>query len=339
MGRAASNYADHRGTLLAAAISYYTLFSLFPLTLLAFSIFGLVLRDEALQVRVLDAVIDFLPVEDDAVARSLRRIAEVGPTLTIFSFIGAAWTAAALSAAIRQALNLVFDAHQKRPFLRAKLIDYALLPIIALPLLGGVVVTAITRLMRQEIAELFPVLEAVFGWTWTLGTLGLSFLLSFTAFALIYWLLPNKPLRFRYLFPGALVAAAAFEALKGGFTFYLANFANYDVLYGSLGSVIILLFWVFLTANILVLGAEVAAETPRVLYAEPQADGAGAGEGRHWRHSLWRVIKGLVMVPDDEEAVARRDRAAPSNGAEGRSLPPQQDAGERQRETAAARDG
>jgi membrane protein len=318
LGAAASNFSRDRGTQMAASISYYALFSLFPLTLLAVSIFGIVIRDEALQVRVVDAIIDFLPVEGDTVENSIRNVAELGPTLTVISFFGTAWSAAALSASIRSALNVAFEATQRRPFLRGKLIDYALLPIISLPLLGGILISAFVRLAREEVRQWFPVVDELFGLLWQLVSLGVPFLLSFTAFLLIYWLLPNRTLRFRYLWPGAVLAALGFELVKSGFTYYLAHFGNFDVIYGSLGSVIILLFWVFITANILIFGAEVASEVPRVIFGEPARESDIEEPPGDWKRSLWRMVLGLVMVVEEETAPRDR-RPAPEEP----HLPPQ----------------
>jgi hypothetical protein len=125
--------------------------------------------------------------------------------------------------------------------------------------------------------------------------------LSFLAFSLLYWLAPNRSVRFRYLWPGALFAAVAFEGLKYGFTVYLTNFGNYDVVYGALGSVMVLLFWVFLSANILILGAEIANEIPHVLREEPRHGRERGSEDRSWIFAVWKVIRWLILAPEDEE--------------------------------------
>ncbi|MQC18925.1 MAG: hypothetical protein DWG80_07610, partial [Chloroflexi bacterium] len=166
LGRAASNFAADRGTQLAGSISYFTLFALFPATLLLMSIFGIVLRDATLQARVLDAMIDFLPVEGSLVAESLREVADLGPTVTVVSLIGAAWAAGALSAAIRQALNQAFEVTSRRPMVRAKLVDFVLLPVIALPLLGGIVLSGTWRFFQQELDARWGILDGRFAWTW-----------------------------------------------------------------------------------------------------------------------------------------------------------------------------
>lgn len=304
LGRAASNFAEDRGTQLAAAISYFTLFSLFPATLLVVSVFGIVLRDEAVQDRVLSAIIDYLPVEGSAVAESLRQIADLGPTVTVLSLIGAFWTSGALSAAIRQALNQVFEVRQRRPLLRAKLIDFLLLPIIAVPLFGGVVLSGAWRFFQQEFEEL-GLFDGRFAWTWEVGAFLIPLTLSFLAFAMLYRIAPNRSLPFRYIAPGALFAALAFEGLKAGFALYLESVANYTV-YGSLGSVIVLLFWVYLTANILVFGGEISAELPHVLRGEPRHGHEGGGPEPDLKRSVFNFVRGLVLVAEeDQPRVAR----------------------------------
>ncbi len=302
LGRAAGNFSEDRGTHMAAAISYYTLFSLFPLTLLVVAIFGIVLRDDEVQARVLNAIIDFLPIEGSSVEQSLRGVTNLAPTLTVFAFLGSLWSAGAATAALRAALNVAFEVERSRPLLRAKLIDYALLPIFGLPLLGGIVLTTAWRLAQRQLDERWGILDGRFAWTWEVGAVAIPLALTFAAFLLMYWLVPNRPVRFRHIWPGALVAALGFEALKYGFTYYLSNFGNYDVIYGSIGSVIILLFWVFVSANIIIYGAEIAAEVPHALRARSRQPEEGDEPEGDWKQGVLSFLKGLVMAGDDEQS-------------------------------------
>lgn len=303
--RAALNFNEDRCTQMAAAISYFALFSMFPLTLLAVSIFGIVLRDDAVQARVLQAIVEVMPIDETEIEDSLRNVAGLGPTLTVVSLLGTLWTASALSASVRRALNVAFDAPRGQPMLRGKLIDYALLPAIGLLFLGSFALTAAWRLAQARTDELFGALGRPATAMWEVGALAIPATLSFLTFLFAYWLLPNTAVRWRYLWPGALVAALGFEALKHGFAFYIANFGNYNVVYGSLGSVIVLMFWVYMSANIMLFGAEVAAEIPHVLHEEPRHGRSGAAEDG-WRASLWSMLRGLVITPgESSEADAR----------------------------------
>lgn len=305
--RAIANFAEDRCTQMSAAISYFALFSMFPITMLAVSIFGIVLRDEEVERRVLEWIVDGIPIEDSSVRSSLQAVADLGPTLTIVSLFGALWTASALSSAVQRALNTAFDVDEGRPLLHAKLIDYTLLPVIGMLFLSSIVLTATWRVAQANASTRFGFVEGQFSWAWDLGALAIPGLLTFASFLFIYWFLPNRAVRVRDLWPGALLAAVMFEAVKAGFATYLANFANYDVVYGSLGGVIALMFWVYVSANILLFGAEVAAEVPHVRLGEARhGHRTSADDEGDWRSSLWALLRGLVLAPgsDGREAAS-----------------------------------
>ena len=298
-GRALKNFAEDRGTQMAAAISYYALFSLLPLLILTVALFGLILRDANLQIRVIDELVASLPILPAEVSDVVVGTASNAPQLAFIAFLGVFWTSGALSASVRTALNVAFEVRKARPALRGKIVDYTLLPVLGLPVLGSVLLSASWQIVQQRTANL-P-LSSNIEWLWEFATLGASLLLSFLTFALLYWLAPNRQVRFRYLWPGALFAAFAFEGLKYGFTIYLTNFASYEILYGALGGVVVLLFWVFLSANILIIGAEIANEVPHVLHEEPRHGHEDETESRSALFAVWKVIRWLTLAPEDAE--------------------------------------
>ena len=259
---AAARFLDDRAPQLAAGVSYFALVSLFPALLLAFSAFGLVLRDLALRRRILDALADGLPVHPPIVEDALAALAGGGATIGAAALFGAVWAASALAVSLRAALGVVFGVERGRPFLRARLIDVAVAPALGLLLLLSLALTTGWRVAQAEAATLGPFGEpALF---WEFGAIAITGAMSFLAFLFLYRVLPNVPgLRLRRLWPAALLAAAGFEGFKLGFAFYLANFPNYDVVYGSLGGAVALLVWVYVSAAVLLFGAEVAAELHR----------------------------------------------------------------------------
>lgn len=320
--RATANFLDDRATQMAASISYFALFSLFPFTLLVFAILGLVLRDEELQADVVETIVDAIPVEAPSVQSALVNLADQSTTIGIVALIGTIWSASALATAIRTSLNVTFEVEQRRPLVRGKLIDFTILPTLGLLFLASLALTTVWRVAQAQLDDL-----GVFGeltWLWELGAIGIAGLISFTAFLFLYWLLPNSPLRLRHLWPGALVAAVGFEAVKIGFTLYLANFSNYDVVYGTLGGVITLLFWVYLSANILLFGAEVAAEVPHVLHGEARHGLEGARDVT-WREAIVTLLRGLILGPaearpePEHPATSEDDALAAPTGADDRS--------------------
>ena len=88
--------------------------------------------------------------------------------------------------------------------------------------------------------------------------------LAFVAFIVVYWLVPDTPAsRPRVVWPGALLATVLLWALNNGFGFYVRNFGNYNEVYGTLGAVVVFLFWTYLAAVIILLSSELAAEYGR----------------------------------------------------------------------------
>ena len=301
--RATANFIEDRATQLAAAVSYFALISLFPLVLLAFSVFGLFLRDAELQARVLDQLVSSIPVDAPLVEDAIQHLADGGVTIGLLALGATIWTGSALAAALRNALNVVFDVEQRRPLVIGKLIDLTIAPAMGLLLFASFVLTTVWRVAQAEAVDLGILRNQPF--VWELGAVGIAGVLSFVAFLFLYWLLPNSPLRVRYLWPGALLTAVAFEVLKLAFAFYLANFGHYDVIYGSLGGLITLLVWVFLSANIMIFGAEVSAEIPRVLEGQDRYGQEGTPD-MSWRESVLLLARGLVLGPAEERPQPRR---------------------------------
>ena len=298
-----ANFLDDGASQLGAGVSYFALISLFPLALLAFSVFGLVLRDEEVQGRVLDGLVEGIPVDTPIVEEALAGLASGGVTIGVVALVATIWTGSALAAALRNALNMVFDVNRRRPFVQGKLVDFMIAPALGLLLLASLTLTTGWRFAQAEAVNVGILHDQPL--VWELGAVGITGLISFLAFLFLYWLLPNAGLRPRDLWPGALLAAVGFEAGKLGFAFYLANFSSYDVIYGSLGGVITLLVWVYVSSNIMLFGAEVAAELPRVLRGEARHGHEGTRDVG-WRESVFPLLRGLFLGPIEEQPQPRR---------------------------------
>jgi membrane protein len=270
-------FADNCSQM-AAAISYYVLFSLFPLLIFVVGVLGLFLQNSALQEDVIDAVLENIPLSEDQgrndVTDAVRGVAGVGSgALGVFGLIGMAWSGSNMFGIIRRSINTAYDLEYQRPLVQQKLLDLAMVAGMGAFFLVSIGATGFLRLVRQrseDIPHLGDAAEQA-GFIWDVTSFLIPLALSFLAFAFLYWVVPATKVRMRDVWLGALVAALLFEATKITFSIYLENFGNYDVVFGSLGAVAGFLFWVYLSSNILLLGAEVASEHPRVLrgdYAE-----------------------------------------------------------------------
>ncbi|MYA18970.1 MAG: YihY/virulence factor BrkB family protein [Chloroflexi bacterium] len=258
---ASVNFGVGRVYLMAAAISYFALLSIFPFLLLALAIFGVVLRDEELQGRVLAEIVAALPIEAPTIAEALNNLAGRGASMGLFALIGTVIAATALARALRGSLNAIFRAEQQRPIVVGWLLDLTVLPVLGLLFITSLLLSTVWRFVEALAGNIGPLEELTL--FWELGAFAIPALLSFVGLLLLYLFLPNRPLHLRDVWPGALIAMLGFQIGTFVFAIYFENFGAYDLVYGSLGGVIALLGWVFVSSLILLFGAEVAAEASR----------------------------------------------------------------------------
>jgi membrane protein len=166
-----------------------------------------------------------------------------------------------------------------------------------------VVATSALRLARSKSEDLafFGDFAQSAGAGWWIASTLLPIFLSFAAFTLAYWLIPARRIRLRHIVPGALLAAVLFEAVKVGFNIYLEHFTEYNIIFGSLGAVIAFLFWVYLSANILLLGAEVVSELPDVMAGHFDAVQPSNKPRHSFGQKVVRLLRSLVVRPGEDE--------------------------------------
>ena len=302
--RSAQGFMADRCTQMAAAISYYVLFSLFPLLIFVLGVLGLFLDDEGLQQDVIDTVLEIVPLSEDQgrndVTEAVQGVAGAASgTLGGLGLLGMAWAGSSMFGVIRRSLNVAWRVERERPFAQQKLLDLAMVAGLGMFFLASVAATAALRAIREfseDLAYAGEVAENA-GFLWDAGSFLIPLALSFAAFLALYWIAPAAGNRPRGIWPGALVAAVLFEVAKFGFAIYLHYFNNYDVVFGSLGGVAIFLLWVFVSASIMLFGAELASEYPRVLRGEYQQPPAPA---KPLRERLVRAVRGLFVAERDE---------------------------------------
>jgi membrane protein len=263
--RAIRDYGRDDGSIYAAAITYYLLLSIFPLLIVIVAVLGLLARDPDFQIEVVDLIVRQLPSGSgvrDQVDTIINGIARPRSGLVgLVAFVGALWTASGVFGALRRALNNAFDVPMKRSYFRGRLRDLASVAAVVVLVIASTALTVTLALLRSYLSRWFDgALSNVGG---GLIFLLLPLVLSFAFFLLLYRLIPNHTLRWGELWLGALIAAVAFELAKALFTIYLATFASYDEVYGALGSLIALLVFIFIVANITILSAEIASEVAK----------------------------------------------------------------------------
>ena len=263
--RAAKRFMADQMTDHAAALTYYAMMSLFPGLLVIVTLLGLVGQ----QGLVTDATNYLLKhgVDKgtvDQIAKALQNMINASSgalsiTLVISLLLALNGAAGAFGAAGR-ALNVVYRVEENRGLVRRKLNDL----LVALAVIVLLLVVLIAVFLGGQIAhDLFGKigLGDTASKIWSYARWPVAFLAASVAYALVYGLAPDRePRRIRWISPGALLAIVLWLLLSGAFSFYVRNFSNYGAVYGTFASAIVLLLWLYLSANAFLYGAELNAE-------------------------------------------------------------------------------
>ena len=267
--RVAVGLGDHDTTQRAAGIAYYAILSIFPLLLGLVAIFGFFLPSANLQDALLKFISSNFPGAAGFFSQNIASIIQLRGSMGMLSIVLLIWGASSMFGAINLAINRSWEVHRFRSFFISKANE------LSMTLSAGVLF-----LLSLGSSALISVLGGIFGLhsanliMLDVGSRLVGFLLILVVFLLLYKLIPNTRTYWRDIWPGALAAAVLFEIARTLFVFYLANFANYQLLYGSIASIIILLVWIYYSAFILILGAEFTFQYGRMRNSVITGDGA-----------------------------------------------------------------
>ncbi len=177
--------------------------------------------------------------------------------------ITALWSASAAMGAVVNALNRAHGVEETRPWWKVRLLSLFLTAGLAL----FVLLSTALILAGPQAADLLTRsfgLGAVFSWTWKIIQWPIAFALVATGIGLIYHFAPNTKERWDWLRPGALTATALWLLGSLGFRAYVVRFSSYEATYGTLGGVIVLMLWFYVTGLAIVIGVEMDAEIERI---------------------------------------------------------------------------
>jgi membrane protein len=199
----------------------------------------------------------------DAVRNSASQSGGASLVATLAGVAVALWSASAGMVGMQMGLDVAYDVESDRKFVKKRLVAFELLA--AMLVLGGVATALIVfgAPLGNALRDNLPFGSAfVLLWTVVRWVLGLVVLIGL--FATIYYLAPNRDSpKWVWVSPGGILAAAIWLVASLGFSVYVASFGKYAQTYGALAGVVVLLFWLYLTALAIVLGGELNAELER----------------------------------------------------------------------------
>ncbi len=251
-------YVDDSCGTYAAAIAYYAIFSLIPLSLITLSIFGLVVNPQ----RITNFVFDQFPLQETVTVRQnveqiVQRAHDISVAGLSFGVLALVWSSSGIFSAVRKGLNAASHRKVGRPYWHGKLMDLALIPALGALIILSVGLTALSQVVIERVGHVGPI-NFDTNLALRISSYALPAIFSFSMFALLYRYVPTARPGWPEALAGACLASILFEAAKNlyALAFTLTSFSKDTALYASLGTALGLLLWLFVNASILLLGAE-----------------------------------------------------------------------------------
>ena len=257
MKRATLGFLGHEGLQYAGSMAYFAVLSLFQLLVLGVVIGSFFLGEGEARDFVVEQVAAATPLDAETVGGIIDTAIESRGTLTILSLGFLLWGALGIFSAISGGIGRVFEATAPRPFVVDKLVGLLLMALTGILAAASLVIGIVTGILQEATAEVTGS-EAGGGFlVWIIGLIA-PMVLIFIAFWVIYRVVPNRPVTWREVLPGALVAAGLWTLLRFGFTWYATSVADYESTFGPFATAITLLVFLYFAGVIVLLGAEVA---------------------------------------------------------------------------------
>jgi membrane protein len=249
----------------AAALTYYGVLSIFPGVLVLVSLLGM-LSDNG-QKTVQEAVDKLSPNAQlhNLTATVLDQVADPGSAgfAAIIGIVVAFWSASGYIAAFMRASNAIYDVPEGRPIWKTLPIRVGVTAIVGVMLIISAAIVIFTGDLAKIVGDKIGLGSAAV-LTWNIAKWPVLLILVSLMFAILYWASPNaKTGGFRWVSPGGIFAVLLWVIASAAFAIYLANFANYNKTYGTLGGVIAFLVWLWISNIAILLGAEMDAELER----------------------------------------------------------------------------
>src|SRR3954452_24363967 len=249
----------------AAALTYYGVLSIFPALVALVSIVGLLGSSATSSLQKNAAQFTPGPARDivTGAIHSLTQNQGAAGLLFVVGLVGALWSASGYIVAFMRASNDIWDVEEGRPVWKTIPLRVGVTGLLLVLLSISAMAVVLTGPLAQRVGDLVGLGSAAVT-VWDIAKWPVLILVVAFMIALLYYAAPNvKHPKFQWISPGSLIAVLLWIVASALFAFYVANFSSYNKTYGALGGVIVFLTWLWITNNVILLGAEFNAELER----------------------------------------------------------------------------
>jgi len=252
---AVERFSALRGVEGSASIAFFTIFGLPPLLIVLVSVASYYLEIPDIQEQIIQAIREILPIPPDLIIEFLEGVLNQRGAVGIIGLIGLAWAGSGVLMSLTANINRAWPTAKIRNVVENRLIAFLMIGMFILFIAVSSILSTVAAFFSQ-----FDIPVVDFSAPVGMITDIIFFALRFTLFLALYFFVPKTKVKKRAAFWAAVFASVAWELTAYGFNWYFqSGLANYNFLYGSLGTLVALMFWIYLNCLILVFGAYFSA--------------------------------------------------------------------------------
>lgn len=257
---AVRRFTAARSSEAAAGMAYYGLFSLFPLLLVLVSIGGFVLESEDVYQEAIGLLGETVPISTDLIEKNIQHVLDARGSVGLVGLLGTLWSATGFFNALTRNVNHAWRGAEKRDLFERRLVALGMVGILVLLLFLSVTSTAVVGVLPRLPYDMWNNGSIIATSFWTTISRATPWLFKLLFFMALFRWVPNTEVPWRAAMISALVTAVGWEAITEGFVAYLSSgLARYKLIYGSLGTVVALMVWIYLSCWITLFGAHLNA--------------------------------------------------------------------------------
>ena len=255
--RAVSGFMAHEALQYAGSMAYFGLLSIFQLLVLAVVIGSFILGEGEARRFVVEQVQAGSPLDGETIGGVIDAVIESRGGMTLISGAFLLWGALGLFSAMSSGISRVFETAPPRGFVQDKLLGLLMMGMTGVLAASSLVIGIVTGILTEAASGVLRNVPGGGTAVWLIG-LVVPVVLIFFAFWVIYRVVPNRPVTWREVLPGAIAATVLWTVLRYGFTYYATNVANYESAFGPISTGITLLVFIYFASIVVLLGAEFA---------------------------------------------------------------------------------
>ena len=231
--------------------------SIFPALLIFISVSGVIIKRFSIQSNILEFIEERIPIIYGFVDNNITNIVINRASIGIIGFVILFITSSYVFDSIQFSLNKIFKTETHRKYWKQKLYGFLIIFLIFLSIVVTFSFSTALFYLSNNLIDILSIEEAISTEILKILSVAIGIIFNFLLFMLIYYFGTNKQINFKQIYRGALTIAIGWEGVKHLFVLYLNNYANYQLAYGSIASMIAFLLWIYISSLIFLVGAEI----------------------------------------------------------------------------------